>query len=53
MADQAAKINMKKQTKHTMVHCLTLCSKLPHTKHGFLRLAAVQLTAACPSSPQL
>lgn len=37
----------------TFVHCFALCSKLPQTKQGLLRLVDVQFTVVCPSSPQL
>ena len=37
----------------TFEHCFALCSRLPQTKHGFFRLAAVQFATEWPSSPQL
>lgn len=51
--ESRTQVNWKWSRSHTLVHCFALCSKLPQTKQGFLRLAEVQLTAVCPSSPQL
>lgn len=49
----STQLNQALWNKQTFGHCFALCSRLPQTKHGFLRLAEVQFTAACPSSPQL